>query len=142
MAACPRTSTDKLKETVAAPVVSLRLLCGGVSTCSHGCCVAVCVGNRETIHTRSDCRLQPSPSALVNSVLSAPLFLLLPFPFSPCMPDCCLPYFILCVTDECVCASVTASPPFLILFHVSSHLFLLFNPHSYTNINCSSWELL
>lgn len=41
---------------------SLRLLCCGVSTCSHGCCVAVCVGsrdNRETIHTRSDCCLQP-----------------------------------------------------------------------------------
>lgn len=26
---------------------SLRLLCGGVSTCSHGCCVDVCVGSRE-----------------------------------------------------------------------------------------------
>lgn len=41
---------------------SLRLLCGGVSTCSHGCCVDVCVGsrdNRETIHTRSKCCLQP-----------------------------------------------------------------------------------
>lgn len=41
---------------------SLRLLCGGVSTCSRGCCVAVCVGsgdNRETIHARSDCCLQP-----------------------------------------------------------------------------------
>lgn len=54
------------------------LLFVGVSTCSHGCCVAVCVdsrGNRETIHTRSDGYLQPlSLNACSLCKLSAPSF--------------------------------------------------------------------
>lgn len=89
---------------------SLRLLCGGVSTCSHGCCVDVCVGsrdNRETIHTRSKCCLQPLSlnTCAFCSIISFSVFFFYP-PCSLCQ-DC----FILCIVSLSVffCLSPTIS---------------------------------
>lgn len=76
---------------------SLRLLCGGVSTCSHGCCVDVCVGsrdNRETIHTRSKCCLQPLSlnTCAFCSIISFSVFFT-----PPC--SLCQDCFILCIVS-------------------------------------------
>ena len=94
---------------------SLRLLCGGVSTCSYGCCVAVCVGsgdNRETIHTRSDCCLQPLSLNTHSlwafcSIISFSVSYILSLPPVAYMPDCYLPHFIFCIPNLSVCVSVS-----------------------------------
>lgn len=135
---------------------SLRLLCGGVSTCSHGCCVAVCVGQRgitgRPFTPSSDCCLQPlSLNAHSLFLLSAPSFLFLSFTSSAYppvayMPDYYLPHFILCIPQfVCLyCLSLSSFSFFFFFksFCVSSHLFLHFNSHRDTNINSSSWEPL
>lgn len=129
---------------------SLRLLCGGVTTCSRGCCVAVCVGsgdNRETIHTRCPLRsaaapLSPRRRSLCE--LPAPSFHFFSFTFLRCFPQIAiLPLFIR--LHACIPVSLHPSRPPHHLVPLSPHpsiSFCLFNSHRNTNINSSSWELL
>ena len=140
---------------------SLRLLCCGVSTCSHGCCVAVCVGsrdNRETIHTRSDCCLQPLSlsarslcelhhlflclSTSRRRFLSATLYPLYPqsvrlsvFPsLSPPLPS------------SSSSSTSSSSFNFMVFFSLqpslSFYLFFFLPFSSLRNTNSSSWEPL
>lgn len=112
---------------------SLQLLCGGVSTCSHGCCVAVCVDsgdNRETIHTRSGCCLQPLSLSQCSFILR---FLLYHFVF-------CCPYArMLCATlyplYPPICLSVFLSPlhPSSLYFFLSPTISFCLSTHTNTN---------
>lgn len=125
---------------------SLRLLCGGVSTCSRGCCVAVCVGsgdNRETIHARSDCCLQPlSLSARLLCALRSIISFSVIYIF--CLSLCRLCQIAIIHTLSFVFSnlSVCLSLLLLLFFCLPSPLFFNRNTYRNTNINSSSWELL